>query len=209
MDHYWRRVFKTAWDDTRHSFGWNQKTVAVALIAIAGILVTFFQFGFAATITSATGLFLTALPFAIAGLVLFAWNFFSTPPRLDANLRAKISALEAALANFEKPPPDYRAWRHVDQLTLGKAAFLWCDLEPKNSQLMTPQVRAWLEALKAAVKKGELKFVPKLDPYQPGGQDRQYRHQMENAYFDTVVTRSALQQFAKKHDYDPVFLRDT
>jgi hypothetical protein len=207
MDHYWRRVFKTAWDDTKHSFGWNQKTVAAALIAIAGILVTLFQLGVAAMITSATGLFLTALPFAIAGLVLFAWNFFSTPPRLHANLGAKISALEAALANFEKPPPDYRAWRHVDQLTLGQAAFLWCDLEPSLS--VTPKMRAWLEALKAAVKKGELEFVPEIDPYQPGGEDRQRRHQMENAYSNTIVTRSALQQFAKKHGYDPVFLRDT
>jgi hypothetical protein len=206
MDHYWRRVFKTAWDDTKHSLGWNQKTVAAALITIVGVLAALLHFGVAAMITSATGVFWTALPFAIAGLVIFAWNFFSTPPRLDANLRAKISELEAALANFKKPPPDYRAWRHVDKLTLRQAAFLWCDLEP-----ITPgwPPQGWLTALIAAVKKGELEFVPKIDPYQPGGEDRQRINQMENASGGTLVTRSALQQFAKKHGYDPAFLRDT
>jgi hypothetical protein len=205
MDHYWRRVFKTAWDDTKHSFGWNQKTVATGLIAIAGVLVAFFHFGVTAAITSATGIFWVALPFAIAGLVLFAWNFFSTPLRLNANLRAKINELEAAAANFKKPPPDYSACK----LTLRQAAFLWCDLEPISSDWPPPQVLAWLTALKASVKKGELKFVPKIDPYQPGGEARQRIHQMENAYSDTIVTRSALRQFAKKNGYDPAFLRDT
>jgi hypothetical protein len=45
MGNYWRRVFARAWADTKQSFGWNQKTVATALVALAGLAVAFIQLG--------------------------------------------------------------------------------------------------------------------------------------------------------------------
>src|SRR5262245_36766645 len=128
---YWRKVFARAWADTKQSFGWNQKTVATVLVAVVGIGVAFIQLGFAAMLTSATGLFWTALPFVIAGCALFVWNLFSAPASLYAELdkssREKIAALESRLTKFAEPlPPDYSAWRHVDELNLRDAAFLWC-----------------------------------------------------------------------------------
>src|SRR5215470_14077907 len=134
---YWRKVFARAWADTKQSFGWNQKTVATALLAIAGIAIVFLQLGFSAALASAAGSFWTALTIIGAGLVLFVWNFFSASASLYNELSKssgeKIAALELALANLEQPPPDYAAVRHIDRLTLREAAFYWCDLSPGRS----------------------------------------------------------------------------
>jgi hypothetical protein len=174
-------------------------------MALVGIGVTFIQLGFAAMLTSAVGLSWTALPFVVAGCLLFVWNFFSVPAALDAELGKKIAALEASLANLQKPPPDYGAWRHVDKLTLREAAFLWCDLPPEGS--MTSNVRAWYEALASAVRKGELNFE-----YRPSGRmmdrDADFDYQKDNPDLNTKVERTALQSWAKKHNYNPKFLKD-
>jgi hypothetical protein len=100
---YWRKVLVRAWADTKHSFGWNQKTVATVLVALAGIAVAFLHFGLVPAIASATGLFWTALPIVIAGFLLFAWNFISALASLYIELSKSsgetIAALELALAN--------------------------------------------------------------------------------------------------------------
>ena len=211
MGNYWRRVFARAWADTKQSFGWNQKTVTTVLVAVAGLVVTFFQLGFAATVASAIGLLSAGavLSTIIAGIVLFIWNFFSAQANLYIELSKssseKIAALEAALANSQVPPPDYTAVRHIDRLTLREAAFYWCDL-PVGRQSMPSNVRNWYEALAAAVRKGELGFVPNYSGYQD--EDRQREHQKSRPHLHTEVTRTALQAFAKRHGYDPKFLRD-
>src|SRR5215813_932347 len=109
MGNYWRKVLARAWADTKQSFGWNQKTATTVLLAVMGLGVKFFQLGFAATVTSATGLLWTALPFVGAGFLLFIWNFISAPAALHTQLNNKIAALEAALAALKQPPPDYTA----------------------------------------------------------------------------------------------------
>src|SRR5262249_54208850 len=76
MGNYWRKMFVQAWTDTKQSFGWNQKTAATVLGALALVVVAFLHFGLAAMLTSAIGLFWTALPIAIAGLSLFIGIFF-------------------------------------------------------------------------------------------------------------------------------------
>src|SRR5262245_9027233 len=196
---YWRKVFARAWADTKQSFGWNQKTVATVLVALVGIGVAFVQLGFAAMLTSATGVFWTALPFVIAGCVLLVWNFISVPPALDAELGKKVAALEATLANSQQPPPDYMAWRHVDRMTLGRAAYLWCDLSPGAA--MPPHVRAWYEALASAIRRGELNFEPR-----PAGiiSKRERELEKNDPTRDATVTRAALQAFAKMHGYEEV-----
>ncbi|MEA2889174.1 MAG: hypothetical protein QOD11_3534 [Bradyrhizobium sp.] len=113
-------------------------------------------------------------------------------------------ALRALLAKHEQPTPNYEAWRHVHELNLRQAAFLWCDIEPRMSS--PPEVTAWTKALEAAIKKAELSFVPKFSEY--GSHGDQYKQQMEGAWHETVVTRDQLRAFAKAHGYDPIFLRD-
>jgi len=197
MSNYWRKVFAQAWTDTKQSFGWNQKTAATVLVAVVGLGGTFFQLGFAATVTSATGLLWTALPFIGAGFLLFIWNFLSAPAALHTQLSNKIAALE-------KPPPDYAAIRHIDRMTLREAAFYWCDLSPGPS--MPSNVREWYGALTSAATNGELKFEPNYSGYRD--QETEYELQKRNPQLDTIVTRKALQAFAKRHGYDPKFLRD-
>jgi hypothetical protein len=203
---YWRKVFARAWADTKQSFGWNQKTAATVLVAAMGLAVTYLQLGSIAAIASATGLFWTALPFVGAGFLLFVWNFFSVPAALHTELNKKIAALELALANLEQPPPDYAAVRHIDRLTLRDAAFYWCDLSPGPS--MPSNVRGWYGALASAVAKGELTFEPKY--HSLGSHNEMERDvQKRNPDLGTIVKRTALQAYAKKHGHDPKFLRDT
>ena len=210
MGDYWRKVFARAWSDTKQSFGWNQKTALTALAALAGIAVAFIQLGLVAAIASATGLFWTALPIAIAGLLLFVWNFISAPASLYNELSKeygeRIAALELALANLRQLPLDYAAWRHVDRLSLRDAAFLWCELSPA-SQAMPSNVNAWFNALAAAIAKDELDFEPQYRE-SPPARERQREYQKRNPKLDTIVTRKALKAFANIHGYDPKFLRD-
>ncbi len=204
MGNYWRKVFARAWADTKQSFGWNQKTAAIVLGALAMVAVAFFHFGFAAMLTSAIGLFWTALPIAIAGLSLFVWNFFSVPAVLHTELSEKIAALESTLTRAEEPPPDNMAWQHVDRLTLREAAFLWCDLSQGRS--MPYNVSAWYSALASAVTKSELNFEPQYSGY--GHRETERDIQKRHPKLDTIVTRKGLQAFAKMHGHDPKFLRD-
>jgi hypothetical protein len=131
---YWRKVLSGAWDRTYNPLGWNAKRVAVVLIAVGTIVAADVHLGLAAMITSAVGYLWIAVPVAFAAIILFVWGFLQTTASLYADLgntsRTTISELEAALAQYQKPAPDYEAWRHVDRLTLREAAFLWCDLSP-------------------------------------------------------------------------------
>jgi hypothetical protein len=102
------------------------------------------------------------------------------------------------------PPPDYTAWRHVDRLTLRDAAFLWRDLSPALA--MPSNVKAWYAALASAITRGELFFEPHYTGHMNRADERDA--QKRNPQLDTIVTRTALQTFAKKYGYDPEFLRD-
>jgi hypothetical protein len=209
MSNYWRKVFARAWTDTKQSFGWNQKTATTVLVAVAGLVVTLFQLGFAATVASALGLLSAGAALIIAGVLLFVWNFFSAQANLYIELSKssgeKIAALETEIAELTKPPPDYRAITHIDRLTLRDAAFYWCNLSPGPS--MPNNVQVWYKALASAVTKGELNFEPKHSGY--GHRETERELQKRKPQVDTMVTRKALQAFAKMYRYDPKFLRDT
>jgi hypothetical protein len=205
---YWRKVLSGAWDRTYKPFGWNAKKVAVVLIAICTIIAAGVDLGLAAMITSAVGYLWIAAPVAFAAIVLFAWGFLQTTASLYADLsntsRTAISELEAALAQYQKPPPDYEAWRHVDRLTLREAAFLWCDLSPGPS--MPPNVQAWFDAFCSAIQRRELPFEHQPRAYGHAETERQL--EKRNPTLNTVVMRTALQRFAKANDHHPRFLRD-
>jgi hypothetical protein len=203
---YWRKVLSGAWDRTYNPLGWNAKKVAVVLIAVGTIVAADVHLGLAAMITSAVGYLWIAVPVAFAAIILFVWGFLQTTASLYADLgntsRTTISELEAALAQYQKPAPDYEAWRHVDRLTLREAAFLWCDLSPGPS--MPPNVQAWFNALSSAIQRGELPF--EHQPHAFGHTERQL--EKKGPTLITVVMRTALQRFARANNHHPIFLRD-
>jgi hypothetical protein len=203
---YWRKVLSGAWDRTYNPLGWNAKKVAVVLIAVGTIVAADVHLGLAAMITSAVGYLWIAVPVAFAAIILFVWGFLQTTASLYADLgntsRTTISELEAALAQYQKPAPDYEAWRHVDRLTLREAAFLWCDLSPGPS--MPPNVQAWFNALSSAIQRGELPF--EHQPHAFSHTERQL--EKKGPTLITVVMRTALQRFARANNHHPIFLRD-
>lgn len=140
-----------------------------------------------------------------AGFFLFVWNFFSVPAALHTELSEKIAALDSTLAELKEPPLDYAAIRLIDRLTLREAAFYWCDL-PVGRGMMPSNVATWSSALQSAVTKGELDFEPEYSGYRD--REREYEHQKSRPHLHTVVKRTALQKFTKRHGYDPKFLRD-
>jgi hypothetical protein len=83
--------------------------------------------------------------------------------------------------------PNYEAWKHVGTMTLAQASHLWCDIDPDLPD--TLDTSAWLKALAFAWRKGDL-----IVAHREGT--------------PAMVTRDALKLFAKKHGYDPRFLRD-
>jgi hypothetical protein len=201
---YWRDVFKEAWQETKESFGWTKKTAAVALIAVGTIIAALLRLGTAGMTETATGYFWIGLGPVFAGLVLFVWNFMEAQSKLYASQVRVNNALRSLLTEHDEPKPNYDAWRHVHELKIRKAACLWCDSEPRMT--LTPKATAWCDALVAAVKKGELDFVP--DYPDRGDRDKQRTNQQNDAWSETIVSRDHLRAFAKAHGYDPIFLRD-
>jgi hypothetical protein len=208
MAGYWQKVLSGAWDKTWKPLGWNLQKTAVVLVAIGTVIAAGFHLGLAAMITSAVGYLWIVAPVLFAAVILFVWGIFDTQAKMYAELSgastATISELSDALARAKEPPPDYEAWQHVDHLSLKQAAFLWCDLSPRNS--MPPNVKAWFTALASAVRRGDLTFEATATPYV----NMDVAREMEKLTptLDTVVKRGALQAFAKKNGHDPKFLRD-
>jgi hypothetical protein len=157
---YRRKVLSGAWNKTYRPLDWNAEKAAVVLVAVGTIILAGVHLGPAAMFASAIGYLWILAPIAFAALVLFIWGCFQTTAELYTELnttsRMTVAELEAALAGYQKPPPDYEAWRHVDRLTLREAAFLWCDLSPGPS--MPPNVHAWFNAFSSAIQRGELPF---------------------------------------------------
>jgi hypothetical protein len=205
MAGYWKKVFSGAWEKTYKPLGWDRKKVAVVIIAVGTIVVAGVHLGLLAMIPSAVGYMWIAAPVAFAAFVLFVSGIFETQSEMYAGLSNRIIELEAGLARLKAPPPDYAAWRHVHSFDLRQASFLWCELNPAMS--MPFNVQAWYNALGSAVQRGELLFEPRQRDFLDKSAARQLEKQ--NPELDTVVKRSALQDWAKRHGYDPVFLRDT
>ena len=111
---YWRKVLLGAWDKTCRPLDWKAEKTAVALVAVGTITLAGVQLGPAAMFASAIGYLWILAPIAFAAFVLFIWGCFQTTAELYAELntasRTTIAELEAALAGYQKPPPDYEAW---------------------------------------------------------------------------------------------------
>ena len=205
---YWRKVLSGAFDKTYRPLDWSAEKAAVVLVAVGTIILAGVHLGPAAMFASAIGYIWIIATIALAALVLFIWECFQTTAELYAELnttsRTTIAELEAALSGYQKPPPDYEAWRHVDRLTLREAAFLWCDLSPGLS--MPPNVHAWFNAFSSAIQRGELPFEHQPRAHVHAETERQL--EKRNPTLSTVVMRTALQRFAKANDHYPIFLRN-
>jgi hypothetical protein len=100
----------------------------------------------------------------------------------------RLLAKAPVSAPAKKPePPNYEAWRHVDKFLLKTAAHLWCDVDPLAND--TYDTFAWAKAFESAASRGELKATGSGMP-------------------NLTITREALKEFAKRHGYDPQFLRE-
>jgi hypothetical protein len=114
-----------------------------------------------------------------------------------------LSTLAAAQQQTTIPPdirrkPNYVAVRLMHEYHLNDAAKLWCDFDQNENG--THESQSWQEALSAAIQRGELKFKPKI----PGLTDADER---ADPRWDTIVTRSALKEYAVSISQDPPFLR--
>jgi hypothetical protein len=201
---YWRKVLSGAWDKTYKPLDWTAKKAAVVLVAVGTIILTGVHLGPGAMFASASGYLWIIAPTAFAALVLFVWGCFQTTAELYTTSQTRITELEAALVEYQKPQPDYEAWRHVDRLTLREAAFLWCDVTPGPS--MPLNVHAWFNAFSSAIQRGELPFEHQPRAHVHAETERQL--EKRNPMLSTVVTRTALKRFAKANDHHPMFLRD-
>jgi hypothetical protein len=99
----------------------------------------------------------------------------------------------------EDTTPNYTSLRHVDRFTLSEAARLWCDIEP-TSRYGTPDIESWQAALKAAIRTGDLKIIPK----------DYHRETIEknDPQWNTLVSKQALIDFAKRHGHSPRFVKE-
>jgi hypothetical protein len=97
------------------------------------------------------------------------------------------------------PRPDYGAWKMVSVLTIGEAAYLWCDIEPEQPGITIPtKGSGWRRALIDQVMTDRLEFVldrsrlpPSVNPAAATA------HQKANAGWHTKIERSELRRFAK------------
>ncbi|HUA51453.1 MAG TPA: hypothetical protein VMB81_04775, partial [Candidatus Sulfotelmatobacter sp.] len=77
MDGYWAKVLSKAWGDTKGTLGWNQKTAAAVIVALASLVPLGLTTGLPAVKEHGVQYLWYGLPFLIAALFLFAWNFVS------------------------------------------------------------------------------------------------------------------------------------
>jgi hypothetical protein len=110
--------------------------------------------------------------------------------------------------NFSRP--DYQAWKMVSVLTIGEAAYLWCDIEPEQPGITIPaKVSGWLRAIIDSVMTGKLDFVLDRSRLQANTNTAAAKdYQKSHAEWQTKITRAELRRFAKEIGHVPIFLRD-
>jgi hypothetical protein len=208
-EHYWRPVFARAWSKTRHFVGWSKEQVVsgvalfIGTVIFGGMTAGFDLVG--SSISVSVGL-------VVVAVMVFVWSVFQTQKEmyreLDAKHLEKIGTLQAvvvAAVSPRPPAPDYDKWRHRPSMNLRTAAQLWSGERPSNK--LVGDAKETYEMLYGAVQAGELALD--LDPSVPSAlQSTDLRMRQERASADTVVTRASLKTFAKRHNYDPIFLRD-
>jgi hypothetical protein len=106
--------------------------------------------------------------------------------------------------------PHWDAWKIVDRFTVYEAACLFVNLEPSTHQ-GDPRIEPWMNALRAAIRKGDLEFI--LDKSQLDTYNLDYdwkssltKIQREEASSTTEIQKAALIDFAKRNNIDLKYL---
>jgi hypothetical protein len=170
--------------------------------------------GLGATIIATVGAVVKQLPWPL--VVAVAWSMFVGTvnlvalPAIFVSLRELRTAPNAPAQAARIVPPHYEAWGDVERFTVGDAACLWEDIEPRAG-VWTSAVSARIEGLCGAIRKGELRFIPaKLDtPFDGPTREEKaelIRQQQSNADSETMVGRDQLVAFATAKGYRPRFL---
>jgi hypothetical protein len=107
----------------------------------------------------------------------------------------------------DRPSPE--VWQHLPELRLYDAACLLADIEPDKPAVSKPgDANGWYRMLCEAIRSGELHIVP--TPYDPEHTfvdlERDPLKHMYTPNEETVVSRRALQEFAKKRSVKRAFL---
>lgn len=205
-EHYWRKVFAGAWDTTWRVLGWSKEKIASAA---AGLIGTVIFGGVTAGFNLVNSAISAALGVAIVAVCVFVWGLFQTPAQMyrtaqDENKRMN-ERLEAGTGKRKRPRADFDKWRHVPKLELQQAAQLWSGEQPGMG--MFGEVKDNYAMLSGAVQTGDLE-IGFDQTVEPRMQSIVRQREMENPRPDLKVTRAALQAFAKRHGYDPEFLRN-
>jgi hypothetical protein len=99
---YWQQVISGAWGKTKNPILWDRKKFAVAQVALGIVFLAGLEFGLAALIGTAAGVFWLAFPPVFAAAVLFLWGIIETQAELYASLAETsgkaISERQAKLA---------------------------------------------------------------------------------------------------------------
>jgi hypothetical protein len=159
--------------------------------------------GLAVTAIGVAGAMIKDLPWPIvimaAYCTLVGVVYLSMAPMAFKALSAALQPKDNAGANQRiLIRPHYEAWKHVEKFTLVEASYLWNDLEPKAKGNYTTEVQAWIDAFCAAIRTGELNFMPNDPDY--------IRFEKADPRHDTKVSRDDLSAFAMKNNYKPKFL---
>jgi HAMP domain-containing protein len=146
----------------------------------------------------------------MAGFCTFvAAAYLAVLPRFITAVNRLATAAEAVNAQRPKkepPRPNYKAWKHVEKFSIGDAALLWEDIDP-NANIRTVFSASWVDAFCAAVRKGEIEFIPKFfSAYSQSERDRIEERQRKDADSSTDIPRKELIRFAAKHGERPPFL---
>jgi len=187
--------------------------IALAWGVVGWLGLTAFITGLVATTVATVGAYLTQLPLPV--IVAVGWsmvvgtvNLIALPAVFRALRELRISPDTSVPKARTVVRPHLDAWRHVERFTIDEAACLWVEIEPK-SRTRTTETAVWVDALCAAIRKGELGFLPNTRSFSgmPSGlRESAFKYQQKDADAATMVGRDQLTEFAKAKGYHPKFL---
>jgi hypothetical protein len=179
--------------------GWGWARFLWGVLGVLGMTAAIT--GAAVTIGGAIWAIILGVPIPVAimaGFCTFVGTVYLTLTPWAWRVLRKVEFDESTSSEIETDEPNYEALRHVDQFTLSDAARLWCDIDP-NSRVGTLDTEGWMNAFAAAIRTGDLDFVAK--PFKRDAQKA-------DPSWDTVITKTALIDFAKRHGHSRRFVKE-
>jgi hypothetical protein len=199
---YWLHIISGAWKSTIRPLQWTkERAVSTAVLIIGTVVVG----GFAAVSQLASTHVALITGTIFVAICLFVIGAIQTQHKLYFDLAAatddKIAALQKQLSQVLSKKPNYEIWRTLHKYTLMEAAYLWCDCDP-NVSAGTKDTAAQVRSLESAIQTGKLEFIHHSKYASDVEHEQKYPH------LHTEIRRLALQEYAKREDQDPAFLRD-